>query len=71
MPEIVQLSPHTRMTVTEAIQYVAQEHAGEPYQDVMILAEDQDGTLIVRSSNMTRKAALWLLHEAIDHARGK
>ena len=37
--------------------------------DVMVIGM-QDGELIVRSSHMTRAEAVYMLLEAIDHARG-
>lgn len=33
-------------------------------QDVLVLAYDKDGYLIVRSSKMCRKDALWMLEQA-------
>lgn len=49
---------------------VAGREAGE-WQDVIILAYDADGDLVIRSSHMSRKDALWLLMDAQDWARGR
>lgn len=69
MADVVQLDPHVNMTVEECISYCQREQ--EEYQDVIMVAYDADGELIVRSSKMSREGALWLLMEAVDHARGR
>ena len=69
MADIIQLSAHENMTVEECIEYCRMER--EEYQDVMVLSYNQDNELVVRSSYMSRKDALWILMAAVDHARGK
>lgn len=39
-------------------------------QDVIVAGHDADGMLIIRSSRMTRKDALWLAEEIRLHALG-
>lgn len=39
------------------------------FSDVMVIGY-QDGELVVRSSHMSRKDAVWLLLAALDHSRG-
>jgi hypothetical protein len=68
MTKIIQLKAHENMTVEECLEYCRREQAD--YQDVMVLSYDQDGELLVRSSLMSRKDALWMLMAAMDHARG-
>lgn len=68
MADVIQLNAHTNMTVEECIEYCRLEQGD--YQDVMVLSYDQDGELVVRSSHMSRKNALWMLMEAVDHTRG-
>ena len=69
MSEIIQLNAHTNMTVEECLEYCRLEQ--DSYQDVMVLSYNQDNELVVRSSHMSRKDALWILMAAVDHARGK
>jgi hypothetical protein len=69
MADLIQLSPHANMSVQEALEFSARNH--EEYQDVLIVGFDQDGRLMMRSSHVSRELAVFLLLEAIDHARGK
>lgn len=69
MTEVIQLGAHSKMTVEECLDYCCLEK--DKYQSVMVLSFDEDGDLLVRSSHMSRKDALWMLMEAVDHARGK
>jgi hypothetical protein len=55
------------MTVEECLEYCRLEQGG--YQDVMVLSYNQDDELVVRSSRMSRKDALWLLMAAVDYTR--
>jgi hypothetical protein len=66
--DVIQLNPHTNMTVEECLEYCRLEQ--DDYQDVMVLSYNQDNELVVRSSHMSRKDALWMLMAAVDHARG-
>lgn len=68
MADVIQLNAHTNMTVEECIEYCRLEQGD--YQDVMVLSYNQDNELVVRSSHMSRKDALWMLMAAVDHARG-
>lgn len=71
MADVVQLAPRENMTVEECLDYARTEHSTDvhPYSDVMVLAW-QDDKLVVRSSGMSRKDAVWMLLAALDHARG-
>lgn len=68
MTDLVNLPPHERMTPTECLSLCARDAAN--YQEVIVIGSDQDGELLVRSSAMSRKDAVWLLMAGIDHARG-
>lgn len=68
MADVIQLNPHTNMTVEECLEYCRLER--NAYQDVMVLSYNQDNELVVRSSHMPRKDALWMLMAAVDHVRG-
>jgi hypothetical protein len=68
MADVIQLDPHTSMTVNECLEYCRLEQAD--YEDVIVLGYDKDGELILRSSRMTNKDALWLLMVAVDQTRG-
>jgi hypothetical protein len=67
---VVSLPARDNMTVEECLALSARESVSEKWQDVMVLAYDEHGDLVVRSSHMSRKDALWLLVTAADHARG-
>jgi hypothetical protein len=69
MADVLLLRPHANMSVEECLAYCRTEQ--EDYKDVMVVAYDVDGALIVRSSRMDRKDALWMLTAAVDHARGR
>lgn len=65
--KIVQLDPHTRMTVKEVLELQAR-HA-EELIDVILIGYDTDGALFIRSPHISRKDSLWLLMAAIDEVR--
>ena len=66
---VYQLDPHGNMSPTECLEYCARQAA--EYQDVIVAGYDERGELVVRSSGMSRKDALWLLMAAADYARNK
>lgn len=68
MADVVDLGPHERMSVADCIGVANRECA--EWQDVMVLAYDEDGALVIQSSHMSRKDAAWMLLEALDRARG-
>ena len=68
MADLVMLNPHERMTAEQCLSHCALDH--ENFQDVMVIGYDHDGELIVRSSAMSRKDAVWMLLAALDEARG-
>ncbi len=57
---------HSRLTVQQALGTVADL----TLTDVLVIGYNEEGSLIVRSSEMTREAALWLLEKAKLHALG-
>ena len=67
---VLTLPAHTNMTVEQCLALSGRESAEDGWQDVMVLAYDKDDKLVVRSSHMSRKDALWMLMAAADHARG-
>lgn len=66
---LVNLPPHDRMTPDECLSLCLRS-AGD-YRDVIVLGHDEHGELIVRSSGMNCKDALWILMKAIDYTRGE
>lgn len=70
----ISLGPSERMTVSDCLEFCVTEHTnfgrgGEEYSDIIILAY-RDNDLVVRTSRMQRKDALWMLMSAMDHVRG-
>lgn len=68
--KVISLPAHTNMTVEQCLHLSTRESGADGWQDVMVLAYDEEEKLVVRSSHMSRKDALWLLMAAVDHARG-
>lgn len=68
MSDPIELGPHAKMTVRECLEYCARNH--EEFEDVMVIGYDAEGNLNIRTSNMKRKDALWLLMLGIDYTRG-
>jgi len=69
MGVLIQLEPHDKMTPKECLTYCAMD--SDNFRDVLVVGFDPEGVIIVRSSQMLPKDAVWLLMEAIDYARGK
>lgn len=65
---IVDLGPHEYMTVKECLTYCQRNY--NDFSTVLVLGWDHEGNFIARSSELSRKDALWLLMSAIDHTRG-
>jgi hypothetical protein len=65
--DLFQLPPHERMTPGECLEYCAR-NAGD-LKEVIVIAFDHDDELVIRSSGMTRRDALWLLMAGVDHAK--
>lgn len=68
MADILQLNPHDNMTVSECLHYCLRN--ADDLTDCIVIGYDADGELVVRSSHMSRKDALWAIMAAADHARG-
>lgn len=60
------IGAHDRMSVEQVINSAA----GMDLSDVMILGYDKDNELVVRSSEMDRANALWMIEKAKLHALG-
>ena len=67
--DLVALPPHDRMTPNECLSLCLR--SANDYRDVIVLGHDENGDLVVRSSKMNLKDALWILMEAIDYTRGQ
>jgi len=67
--QLVQLFAHDNMTSGECLEYCARN--ADDFQDVIIVGTDAEGNFRMNSSNMSREFAVFLLLEALDHARGK
>jgi hypothetical protein len=66
---VFNLPPHDRMTPEECLSFCARE--AKDWTDVIVLAVDQEGELVILASkDISRQHAVWLLLEALDHARG-
>lgn len=58
--DIIELGAHTRMSAEDALAHCHRQH--HEYSDVIVIGYDaQDGSLLIRSSSMLRKDALWML----------
>jgi hypothetical protein len=64
--KVIELGGHMRMTVEEALKSCLRADL----QEVMIMGYDADGDLIIASSAMSRKDALWLAEKARQSALG-
>lgn len=70
MSDVIELGPHANMTVEEALQYATRNQDG--YEDVIIVSTSKEsGKTMISSSFLSRADALWILLNAVDHARGK
>ena len=67
MSNVTRLPPSTTMSVRQALDFVSGEHEDKPYESVLIILEDEDGDLIIRSSELKRNQANWLVDMAKLH----
>ncbi len=58
------LPAHENMTVEEALSMALNENRAGETTDVLILSYTNDGVLRIRSSNMSRAEANWMLDQA-------
>lgn len=56
------------MSVDQALALASREAANGEYTEVIVLASNQDGRLIIRSSRMQPRDALWLAKMLERHA---
>lgn len=64
----IQLAPHSSMTVEQAIGYLYRNQ-GE-FRDVIAIGYNSDGEIVIRSSEMSRAEAAFMILSALDWARG-
>lgn len=57
--EVVELGPHERMSVDDALEVAKREQ----HEKVLILCESEND-LFIRSNSMSRAESLWLLEKA-------
>ena len=65
---ITSLPASTTFTPRQALLSAMEFVEGDNLQDVLIVGYDADGALVVRSSRMDRKDALWLAEMLRDWA---
>lgn len=65
--EIKHLPPSSHMSVEQALE--SAKDAG--ICSVLVIGESEEGTLITRSSKLTRAEALWLVELARDNILGR
>lgn len=68
--KIATLPARPDFTVGEALGQVLNEHRAEPYTDILIIAYDKDGDIIIRSSEMNRAEANFMIDKAKDFSLG-
>ncbi len=62
--DMINLGPYDRMTPAELFSAVARE----PWEKAMVIGfHIEDGSIVVRSSHMTREFALWIIEHAKLH----
>jgi hypothetical protein len=66
MSNVARLPASDHMTVEQALDYTKKDGLTE----VLIIGHDADGDLIIRSSHLSRKDALWLLEQGKLHTLG-
>ncbi len=65
---IVHLGPHDRMTPEELFASVQRE----PWETALVIGYHvDDGTIVVRSSHVSREFALWIIEHAKLHIMGQ
>lgn len=67
--KLTSLPPHERMSVADCLAMAGRD--APKYSDVMVIGYDRNGALVITSSQMSRKDAVWMLLEALDFARDK
>lgn len=67
--KIAYLPPSAHFTVKQAVDSV--QHSIDDLQIVLIIGEYKDGDLFIRTSDMTRADANWLIDRAKHHALGR
>lgn len=60
MNNVMHFPPTTTMTPRQALLSALEFAENDRLQDVLVVGYDDDGDLVIRSSRMDRKDALWL-----------
>ena len=68
MKPYVELNPHTRMTPTEALAREARN--ADEYKQVVIVGVNNQDELIIRSSELSREQAVFMILKALRWAEG-
>lgn len=66
---VIVLAAHDRMSVEQCLASAVRDQGN--WESVMVIAGDKDGNLIIRSSGMSRKDALWMSMMASENALGR
>jgi hypothetical protein len=64
MSNIIKLAPTTSTTAKQALQEMLEDN---DLTEVIIIGIDSTDDLVIRSSGMTRRDALWLIEQAKIH----
>jgi hypothetical protein len=64
---VVELGPHSKMSPTEVLELAKRED----FHDVVIVGYDSEGKIKIRSSQMTRAEAFYLLEQGKQSALGR
>lgn len=68
MKNVLAFPASTSMTPMQALLSALEFANNDNMQDVLIIGYDGEGQLLVRSSRMDRKDALWLAEQLRDYA---
>lgn len=63
--EVIELGAHDNMSPAECLDYVHRRAAD--YQDVLVIGYDEEGSLLINSSHLSKEQANWLIDAAKMH----
>lgn len=66
---VIPLPARDNMTVEECLALVSREQGD--YESVIVIAGSRAGDIVIRSSGMSRRDALWMATIAVENALGK
>lgn len=70
MKNVIALPASTTMTPEQALLSALEFAKNDNLQDVLIVGYDGDGELLIRSSRLDRKDALWFAEQLRNYALG-